>query len=83
MLAVVTDENVKQLVQGSLENVKSNQHRVEKLETMVEEITPKVTKIYDFLEEQKTKVDKNLKIYMVIIAIVSLLPSFYLIFFNK
>ena len=83
MLAVVTDENVKQLVQGSLENVKSNQHRVEKLETMIEEMAPKVTKIYDFLEEQKTKIDKNLKIYMVIIAVISLLPSFYLIFFNK
>ena len=83
MLAVVTDENVKQVLQGSLENIKSNQHRVEKLEIMVEEMAPKVTKIYDFLEERKAKVDKNMKIYMIVIAVISLLPSFYLIFFNK
>ncbi len=79
---VITDENIKQEVRISRENIKSNQHRIVKVEDVVEDMVPKVTKIYDFLEERKAKVDKNMKVYMVVIAIISLLPSLYLMFFN-
>ncbi len=80
---IIEDENIKQVVQISRENIKSNQHRIDKVETTVEEMAPKVTKIYDFLEDRKAKVDKNMKVYMVVIAAISLLPSIYLMFFNK
>ena len=83
MEAIIVDaKNHMQVTQKVVENVKSNQHRIDALEEDFKIVVPKVNSLYDVFVDKKEKLDRNMKVYMAFIATLALIPSVYLVIIN-